>query len=130
MNETTKHGIRFTRATEEIVRTMIRRHMENPNSEVFGLELAKATGYGAGTTYPILRRLENAGWLLSQEEKDSEAAPRSTPRPPRIYYRINPDALGAMRQRLAEVDARRRSEGSLVTGETSPSTPAWDASAH
>jgi DNA-binding PadR family transcriptional regulator len=117
-------GIRFTKATEDIIRSMIRRHLADANTEAFGLELAHETGYGAGTTYPVLRRLEKAGWLLSREENNDDI-PRTTPRPPRVYYRINPDALGAMRQRLAEIDARRRSAGSPGRGISPAPVPAW-----
>ncbi|WP_406164039.1 PadR family transcriptional regulator [Streptomyces sp. NBC_00882] len=112
--------LRFTKALMDIARALINRHMADSASEVFGLELVQETGYGAGTVYPILRRLEAAGWLLSREEAPGML--RSTPRPPRVYYRINPDHLGAMRQRIAEVDARRRMFGSPVTsGALSPS---------
>ncbi|MGW7819695.1 PadR family transcriptional regulator [Streptomyces puniciscabiei] len=97
---------RWTRVAEDATRYVIERHMAEPNYEFYGLELAKALGCGAGTIYPVVRRMEEAGWLLSRTEEPDE--PRGTARPPRIYYRINPDNLPAVRQRLAELDARRR----------------------
>ncbi|WP_326718088.1 MULTISPECIES: helix-turn-helix transcriptional regulator [unclassified Streptomyces] len=106
--------LRFTKALMDVARALIDHHVVDPASEIYGLELAQETGYGAGTVYPILRRLEGAGWLLSREE--AAGMLRSNPRPPRVYYRINPEHLGAIRQRLAEVDARRRMFGSSVTG--------------
>lgn len=97
---------RWTRATEDLARWVIEQYTRDPDAEFFGLEAAKATGYGPGTVYPVIRRMEDAGWLLSREEESD--GPRSVARPARIYYRINPATLPAVRQRLAELDARRR----------------------
>ncbi|MEU4169810.1 hypothetical protein AB0F46_23390 [Streptomyces sp. NPDC026665] len=117
--------LRFTKALMDVARALIDRHMADPASEVFGLEVAQETGYGAGTVYPILRRLEGVGWLLSREE--AAGMLRSTPRPPRVYYRIDPQHLGAIRQRLAEVEARRRMFGSSVTGGVVPPSKTKEA---
>ena len=97
---------RWTRAAEDAARYVIARHAADPTYEFYGLELAQAIEYGPGTIYPVLRRMEDAGWLLSREETSTE--PRTKARPPRIYYRVNPETLPAVRQRLAELDARRR----------------------
>jgi DNA-binding PadR family transcriptional regulator len=35
---------------------------------MYGLELARATGLGAGTVYPLLHRLAGAGWVASVDE--------------------------------------------------------------
>ncbi|MFJ8364606.1 hypothetical protein [Streptomyces sp. NPDC093984] len=98
--------LRFTRAAEDLARYLLERYAQDPEAESYGLEAAKATGYGPGTVYPVFRRMTDAHWLLTREE-DPEA-PATEGRPPRIYYRVNPEAVGAIRQRLAEIDARRR----------------------
>jgi PadR family transcriptional regulator, regulatory protein PadR len=61
-----------------------------------GAEIAKHTGLLSGTLYPILLRLEKAGWLESTWEKGD---PRQMRRPRRRLYRIT--ALGAKSARSA-----------------------------
>lgn len=52
----------------------------------YGFELIEASGLGAGTVYPILRRLEDAGLLVGAWEAVSRS--RAEGRPPRRYYRL------------------------------------------
>ena len=54
-------------------------------SEASGADLARESGFKSGTLYPILLRLEAAGWLASRWE---EGEPASLGRPRRRYYRI------------------------------------------
>lgn len=91
----------------DVTRYVFEHHMQDSDFEFYGFQAAEALNYGPGSVYPVLRRLERAGWLLSREEQESE--PREKGRPPRTYYRINPDNIGAIRQRVAELDARQRS---------------------
>ncbi|MFF0094603.1 PadR family transcriptional regulator [Streptomyces canus] len=98
---------RWTRVAIDVTRYVCERHMADNGFEFYGFEAADALNYGPGSIYPVLRRLERAGWLLSRDEQDDE--PREKGRPPRTYYRINPDNIGAIRQRVAELDARDRS---------------------
>jgi PadR family transcriptional regulator PadR len=59
--------------------------LQRPAEERYGLELARDAGLAGGTIYPILARLEAAGWLESFWEKiDPVAAGRR----PRRYYRL------------------------------------------
>lgn len=51
----------------------------------YGLELMRETGLQSGTLYPILARLERAGWVDSAAE---DVAPQSVRRPRRRYYRL------------------------------------------
>jgi PadR family transcriptional regulator, regulatory protein PadR len=51
----------------------------------YGLGLSKTAGIAAGTIYPMLARLENAGWLESRWE---EAGPENEGRPRRRLYRL------------------------------------------
>lgn len=45
------------------------------DSGVYGLWLCKTTGLGSGTVYPILDRLERAGWVEARWE-DSQPSGR------------------------------------------------------
>ena len=53
--------------------------------DMSGAQIAKATGLSSGTLYPILLRLESAGWLESEWE---DASPQSLGRPRRRYYQM------------------------------------------
>lgn len=64
--------------------------------DVAGVEIAQATNLRSGTLYPILLRLEEAGWLESHWEV---ADPQALGRPRRRFYRLT--ALGARRTKLA-----------------------------
>jgi DNA-binding PadR family transcriptional regulator len=52
----------------------------------YGFEIIDATGLGAGTVYPILRRLESDGHVRSRWERVARA--RAEGRPPRRNYRL------------------------------------------
>lgn len=59
--------------------------LEDPELERYGYELMKATGLKSGTLYPILLRLEDAGWIESDWAATEES---DTGRPRRRYYQI------------------------------------------
>lgn len=61
--------------------------LEAGSVAVSGAEIARATGLASGTTYPILIRLEQAGWLRSEWE---ETSPRGLQRPRRRLYSVTP----------------------------------------
>jgi DNA-binding PadR family transcriptional regulator len=52
----------------------------------YGFDLIEASGLRAGTVYPILRRLEEAGLVAGVWEAVSRS--RAEGRPPRRYYRL------------------------------------------
>jgi DNA-binding PadR family transcriptional regulator len=52
----------------------------------YGFEIIDATGLGAGTVYPILRRLEAESYVRSAWERVTVA--RAEGRPPRRNYRL------------------------------------------
>jgi DNA-binding PadR family transcriptional regulator len=64
--------------------------------ELSGAGIAKRTGLQSGTLYPILARLEHAGWL---ESKWEAADPRKLGRPRRRLYQLT--GLGAKMARAA-----------------------------
>jgi len=57
--------------------------IQQPTAHRSGADIAKATGVGSGTLYPLLARLEAAGWLSSQWEK---VEPSEAGRPRRRLY--------------------------------------------
>jgi PadR family transcriptional regulator, regulatory protein PadR len=67
--------------------------------ELSGAEIARATSLTSGTLYPMLFRLERAGWLESRWE---EGDPRALGRPRRRLYQVT--ALGARNARAAVKD--------------------------
>jgi PadR family transcriptional regulator len=76
--------------------------LREPGRELYGLELSEETGLLPGTAYPILLRLEDAGWVTSRWE---DVDPRAAKRPPRRYYRLT--AAGAVQASVAMARARR-----------------------
>lgn len=65
----------------------------------WGLEIIKRTGRPSGSVYPLLRRLEDAGWVVSEWDSAQQHGPR------RRLYELTPDGAVAA-QRVCE---RRRS---------------------
>ena len=60
----------------------------------FGFEIVDVTGYPTGTVYPVLRRLEHAGLVRSEWEREQIAARDG--RPQRRYYEISPAGTRAL----------------------------------
>lgn len=79
----------------------------------FGFDIMDATGLPDGTVYPALRRLEEAGMMVSDWEPFEEA--RREKRPPRRYYRLT----AAGHQMLAAAKAKFRGL-EMVLGHPSP----------
>jgi PadR family transcriptional regulator, regulatory protein PadR len=89
-------------------RMVLRALLREPDGEVYGLQIVEASGLPPGTIYPILSRLESAGWVESRWE---EADQHAIGRPRRRYYRFGAgtvDGAAAARLALAEADARQR----------------------
>lgn len=61
--------------------------MADPAAEWYGLDLAREAGLKSGSLYPILSRLEEAGWLTGRWE---DVEPSDAGRPRRRYYRLTP----------------------------------------
>jgi PadR family transcriptional regulator, regulatory protein PadR len=64
--------------------------LENVAEELAGADVQKRSGLASGTLYPILLRLESAGWFVSRWERVDPAA---AGRPRRRFYRLTPDGL-------------------------------------
>ena len=70
------------------------------NGYSYGFDIVDITGMPSGTVYPALRRLEDAGYLLSKWETERAAYAQNRPR--RKYYeltRAGREALAAAIQR-------------------------------
>lgn len=67
-----------------------------PEHIASGAEIGRAAKLASGTLYPILLRLEEAGWLQSRWEVED---PHRLGRPRRRYYRLT--GLGARNARSA-----------------------------
>lgn len=80
--------------------------LEAPSDETYGFELVKATGLPSGSVYPILRRLEDRGWVIAREEVINSEARR--PRY-RVYYRLTAEGRRVARAATREHAAAVRS---------------------
>jgi DNA-binding PadR family transcriptional regulator len=87
--------------------------LDAPIEETYGLEVVRASGVSAGTTYAILRRLEDEGLLDGRWEQIN---PEDEGRPPRRYYRLNAEGS---RVAHGETNDQRRALRLLV--------PGWDS---
>jgi PadR family transcriptional regulator PadR len=71
------------------------------NGYLYGFDIVDITGMPGGTVYPALRRLEDAGYLMSKWENERTAHADNRPR--RKYYeltRAGRDALAAAMKRF------------------------------
>ncbi|GIH05540.1 PadR family transcriptional regulator [Rhizocola hellebori] len=66
----------------------------------YGVDLMEHSGLGSGTIYPILQKLQAAGWVSSSWE---EGDPAALGRPVRRYYLLTPDGAEQARHKLAEL---------------------------
>ncbi|WP_018349712.1 PadR family transcriptional regulator [Longispora albida] len=90
--------IRLTTAVAKVLAALV----SDPDADRYGLDLMHDTGLPSGTLYPIMVRLQRAGWVeASWEEIDPVAAGR----PARRYYRLTPDGLASARSELAALHA-------------------------
>jgi PadR family transcriptional regulator PadR len=84
---------RVTPATLDVLEALM-----GPDEELYGLKIAQNAGRKPGSVYPILARLEEAGWVESfwEREERGERGPR------RRFYRLGPGGLAAARALLTE----------------------------
>ena len=84
---------RVTSVTLDVLEALM-----GPDDELYGLRIAQNAGRRTGSVYPILARLEEAGWVESFWEREE----RGDRGPRRRFYRFSPDGLDAARALLAE----------------------------
>lgn len=78
--------VRMTFTTLIVLRAML----DEPDQPQYGFDLVKKTRVATGSMYPILDRLERAGWIVGEWEQ----LPDGEPRPARRYYRLTPEGVG------------------------------------
>jgi DNA-binding MarR family transcriptional regulator len=64
--------------------------LDNPAGQLSGADVHQSSGIASGTLYPILLRLEAAGWFTSRWESID---PSSAGRPRRRLYRLTSSGL-------------------------------------
>jgi DNA-binding PadR family transcriptional regulator len=87
--------VRLTQPALKVLRFLT----ETPREGRSGAEMSKATKVGSGTLYPMLARLEVAGWLTSEWEVID---PSEAGRPRRRFYWLT--AVGQNRAHTALID--------------------------
>jgi PadR family transcriptional regulator PadR len=78
--------VRMSLQTLRVLETFL----ENPTEELAGSDVQKHGQLASGTLYPILLRLETAGWFVSRWEA---VDPAHVGRPRRRLYRLTPGGL-------------------------------------
>ena len=86
--------VRMTAAVAKVLAAFL----TDPAVDRYGLDLMRATGHPSGTLYPILLRLQRAGWVVARWE---EIDPVAAGRPARRYYRLTPDGAVVARTAVA-----------------------------
>ncbi|MEV0134609.1 PadR family transcriptional regulator [Dactylosporangium sp. NPDC050688] len=92
-------SVRMTVAVAKVVAAFL----ADPAADRYGLDLMRVTGHPSGTLYPILLRLQRAGWVEAHWE---DVDPVSAGRPARRYYRLTPDGVVTARTAVAELRER------------------------
>lgn len=92
---------RISRQTVDVLAELLR----TPGKWRYGYDLMKVTGVAAGTLYPILARLADAGWLASEWDRAAEDG-----RPPRQNYRLTPSGRAGAREMIARASALNLAE--------------------
>ena len=90
------------------VLTVLNVMLEEPTGDWYGLDLANRASLKTGTIYPILARLETAGWLSSAREAID---PAEAGRPRRRLYRLTGEGERAARSALRESRMRLGASG-------------------
>ncbi|MFI1760770.1 PadR family transcriptional regulator [Streptomyces sp. NPDC020800] len=94
--------LRMTLQTQLVLRALL----EDPAKQRYGLELCELAELPSGTIYPILARLEQAGWVDSVWE--DPAVHEEAGRPRRRFYRITRDGAEHAREALARAYRSRK----------------------
>ena len=86
-------GPRMTLPTQLVLRQLL----DDPDREMYGLEICTSAGLPSGTIHPILARLERIGWITSRWE---DIDPSKEGRPRRRYYQLDPNAASQIQAAL------------------------------
>ena len=77
--------------------------IEGPREGLAGSDIWKSQGLFTGTVYPILLRLETAGWLKGSWEKETA---EELGRPRKRLYQLTPLGYNKAREALAALDVQ------------------------
>jgi PadR family transcriptional regulator PadR len=77
--------------------------LDGPMEGLAGSDIWRALGLFTGTVYPILLRLEGAGWLKGDWEK---LPPSELGRPRKRIYQLTPTGHNKARAALASLDVQ------------------------
>jgi PadR family transcriptional regulator, regulatory protein PadR len=75
--------------------------MASPQDELSGAEIGRIAKLPSGTLYPIVLRLEGAGWLASRWETED---PHALGRPRRRFYWVTPVGARKAREAFRELE--------------------------
>jgi DNA-binding PadR family transcriptional regulator len=92
--EMADYEVRLSGPTLKLLKLML----EKPTRKLSGAEISREAKIGSGTLYPLLLRLERAGWLIGEWE---QIDPREAGRPRRRFYRLSPAGYPKAREALA-----------------------------
>ncbi|WP_395109070.1 PadR family transcriptional regulator [Actinomadura sp. SCN-SB] len=87
------------------VATVLRVFLDDIARPRYGYELMRLTGFPSGKLYPLLARLERAGWLTKEME---DVEPAAVGRPARRMYRLSEEGTQAARYELARLTEQLR----------------------
>lgn len=91
---------RMTIPTQLVLRTLL----DDPERELYGIEIGQGAGLPSGTVHPILARFEGVGWVESRWE---DIDPSDAGRPARRYYRLTSSGAEQARDALARAQRAR-----------------------
>lgn len=97
----TVHDVRVTVAVAVVLRVFL----DDIARARYGYELMRLTGFPSGKLYPVLARLERAGWLVKERE---DIDPAAASRPARRLYRMSEEGVQAARYELARLSEQLR----------------------
>lgn len=100
---------RLTPATADVLAALLA-----AGEPLWGLRIVHATERPAGSVYPILERLERAGWVSSAWEDDP-----ARPGPRRRLYVLTADGVPAAREAVARARRRPARRAARVAGAAS-----------
>jgi PadR family transcriptional regulator, regulatory protein PadR len=91
---------RLTQQTLKVLGALVSGHVR----DLSGADIAKSTQLSSGTLYPILYRLEQAGWAKSKWEAGD---PALLGRPRRRYYRVTAEGARRVNEVVRELTPRK-----------------------
>jgi PadR family transcriptional regulator PadR len=109
-------GLRITVPVLKVLQAFL---AAEATGRLYGLELSGSTRLKSGTLYPVLARLEVAGWVTSTWE---EADPREAGRPRRRDYELSPLGRRAGAAALGEFAT---AQIPIDRPQPHPAEPAW-----